>query len=154
VDWEYAEWRRARVSLDYHVEIGGFYYSVPHALLRAEVDIRITAHTVEIFHRGQRVGAHMRRYGGPRHGTDPDRMPSSHRRYAEWSPERFRRWARSIGPETEGLVIAVLANRPHPEQGFSPDVSRGMTEGGRERLVLRRSPHAGMRHRYRALRFR
>ncbi|MEI9425412.1 hypothetical protein O7A70_30115 [Mesorhizobium sp. Cs1299R1N1] len=45
-------------------------------------------------------------------------MPSSHRRYAEWSPERFRRWARSIGPQTEGLVIAILASRPHPEQGF------------------------------------
>jgi hypothetical protein len=45
-------------------------------------------------------------------------MPSSHRRYAEWTPDRFRRWARAIGPDTEGLVIAVLANRPHPEQGF------------------------------------
>jgi len=45
-------------------------------------------------------------------------MPRSHRRYAEWTPERFRRWARAIGPNTEGLVIAVLANRPHPEQGF------------------------------------
>jgi transposase len=45
-------------------------------------------------------------------------MPSAHRRYAAWSPERFQRWARSIGPNTEGLVIAVLANRPHPEQGF------------------------------------
>ena len=44
--------------------------------------------------------------------------PSAHRRYAAWSPERFQRWARSIGPNTEGLVIAVLANRPHPEQGF------------------------------------
>ncbi len=117
-DWEYAEWRRARVNLDYHVELDGFYYSVPHALLRAEVDVRITARTIEIFHRGHRVGAHPRRYGGPRHGTDPDHMPSSHRRYAEWSPERFRRWARAIGPETEGLIVAVLASRPHPEQGF------------------------------------
>ena len=45
-------------------------------------------------------------------------MPSAHRRYAEWSPERFRRWARGIGPETEGLVIAILHDRPHPEQGF------------------------------------
>jgi transposase len=117
-DWEFAEWRLARVGLDYHVEAGGFYYSVPHALLRAEIDVRITARTVEMFHRGRRIAAHQRRYGGPLHGTDPDHMPSSHRRYAEWSPERFRRWARSIGPETEGLVIAVLANRPHPEQGF------------------------------------
>jgi hypothetical protein len=45
-------------------------------------------------------------------------MPSSHRRYAEWTPDRFRRWAGKIGPNTEGLISAVLANRPHPEQGF------------------------------------
>jgi transposase len=92
-DWEYAEWRLARVGLDYHVEAAGFYYSVPHTLLRAEVDVRITARTVEMFHRGHRIAAHQRRYGGPRHGTDPDHMPSSHRRYGEWSPERFRRRA-------------------------------------------------------------
>lgn len=58
------------------------------------------------------------RYGGRRHGTDPDHMPSSHRRYAEWTPERFRRWGAAIGPSTEGLILAILAARPHPEQGF------------------------------------
>ena len=117
-DYEFAEWRLARVALDYHVEVEGFFYSVPHALIREQVDVRITARTIELFHRGKRVAAHQRRYGGRRHGTDPDHMPSAHRRYAEWTPERFRRWARSIGPNTEGLVIAMLANRPHPEQGF------------------------------------
>jgi transposase len=55
---------------------------------------------------------------GRKHGTDPDHMPSSHRRYAEWTPDRFRRWAGKIGPNTEGLISAVLASRPHPEQGF------------------------------------
>jgi transposase len=45
-------------------------------------------------------------------------MPSAHRRYAEWTPDRFRRWGRTIGPNTEALVTAILANRPHPEQGF------------------------------------
>jgi transposase len=118
LDWDYAEWRLARVGFDYHVEVDGFYYSVPHGLIRSEVEVRIAERTIEIFHRGQRIGAHQRRYGGPRHGTDPDHMPSAHRRYAEWSPERIRRWAKSIGPNTEGLVTAVLANRPHPEQGF------------------------------------
>ena len=117
-DWEFAEWRRARVNLDYHIEIHDFLYSVPHALIRAEVEVRITARTVEIFHRGQRVGVHQRRYLGRRHGTDPDHMPSSHRRYAEWTPDRFRRWAGKIGPNTEGLISAVLASRRHPEQGF------------------------------------
>jgi transposase len=117
-DWEFAEWKRARVNLDYHIEAHDFFYSVPHALIRVEVDVRVTARIIEIFHRGQRVGVHERRYLGRRHGTDPDHMPSSHRRYAEWTPDRFRRWAAKIGPSTEGLITAVLASRPHPEQGF------------------------------------
>jgi transposase len=117
-DWEFAEWRRARVNLDYHIEVHDFLYSVPHALIRAEVEVRVTARTVEVFHRGQRVAAHQRRYMGRKHGTDPDHMPSSHRHYAEWTPDRFRRWAGKIGPNTEGLINAVLASRPHPEQGF------------------------------------
>jgi hypothetical protein len=51
------------------------------------------------------LAAHARRYGGPRHGTQPDHMPSAHRRYAEWSPERFQRQARAIGPNTEALIM-------------------------------------------------
>lgn len=117
-DYQFAEWRLARVSLDYHVEFDGFFYSVPHGLIREQVDIRAMTRTIELFHRGQRIAAHQRRRGGRQHGTDPDHMPSAHRRYAEWTPERFRRWGASIGPNTEGLVIVILANRPHPEQGF------------------------------------
>ena len=117
-DFEYAEWHLARVGIDYHVEVQGFFYSVPHALLREQVDTRATQRTIEVFHRGKRVAAHPRRYGGPRHGTQPEHMPSAHRRYAEWAPERLQRDARGIGPATEALIIAVLARRPHPEQGF------------------------------------
>ena len=117
-DYEFAEWRLARVGIDYHVEVAGFFYSVPHGLIREQVETRLTERTVEVFHRGQRVAAHQRRYGGPQHGTVPDHMPSAHRRYAEWNPERFQHQARAIGPSTEALILAVLAQRPHPEQGF------------------------------------
>ncbi len=117
-EYEYAEWALARVGIDYHVEVAGFFYSVPHALIRQQVETRVTERTVEVFHRGRRVAAHARRYGGPRHGTLPDHMPSAHRLYAEWTPERFQRQARAIGPNTEALIISVLARRPHPEQGF------------------------------------
>ncbi|MGA9883908.1 MAG: IS21 family transposase, partial [Candidatus Acidiferrales bacterium] len=81
-DYEYAEWHLARVGIDYHVEVQGFLYSVPHSLLREQVDTRATTRTIEIFHRGKRVAAHTRRYGGPRHGTLPEHMPSAHRRGA------------------------------------------------------------------------
>src|SRR3954453_23419031 len=57
-------------------------------------------------------------FGQPALGTQPEHMPSAHRRYAEWTPERLQRQARGIGPNTEALIIAVLARRPHPEQGF------------------------------------
>jgi len=142
-DYEFAEWRLMRVNLDYHIEFDNFFYSVPHPLIRQQVDVRITSRTIEVFLRGQRVAAHQRRYGGPRHGTDPDHMPSAHRRYAEWTPERFRRWARSIGPDTEGLILAILASRPHPEQGFRTclGVLRLYREIDRER-VERVSAHA------------
>ena len=116
--YEFAIWQFARVGPDYHVEVEKFFYSVPHALIRAQVDVRLASKTVEIFHKGRRVASHQRRYHGRRHGTHPDHMPSAHRRYADWSPDRFKRWARSFGPDTEGLIIAILTNRPHPEQGF------------------------------------
>ena len=116
--YEFAVWQFARVGPDYHVEIEKFFYSVPYGLIRSQVDVRITRRVVEIFHKGRRVASHQRRYGGRRQGTDPDHMPKAHRRYADWSPERFKRWARRFGAETEGLIIAILANRPHPEQGF------------------------------------
>jgi len=71
-DWEFAEWQRARVNLDYHIEAHDFLYSVPHTLIRAEVDVRITARTVEIFHRGQRVGRPSAALHGRKHGTAPE----------------------------------------------------------------------------------
>jgi transposase len=138
----YAEWRLARVGPDYHVEIDSFFYSVPHSLIRQQVDVCITAHAIEVFHRGRRVAAHRRRYGGRRHGTDPEHMPSAHRRYAEWTPERFQRWARTVGPNTEGLILAILAHRPHPEQGFRTCLGvmrllRGLDPARAERVAAR-----------------
>jgi transposase len=119
--YEYAEWKKARVNLDYHVELLGHYYSVPHGLIRQEVDARITAGGVEIFHRGSRIAAHVRLYvtgAGHHHVTLAEHMPRAHRHYSDWSEARFRSSAAAIGPNTEGFVIAVLASRKHPEQGF------------------------------------
>jgi len=118
VAYEYAEWRRCRVNLDYHVEIARHYYSVPFQLLRQEVEARITAKTVEIFHRGKLVASHLRSHRPHRPSTVADHMPSSHRRYRDWTHERIAREAASIGDDTAALVEIILRSRPHPEQGF------------------------------------
>jgi IstB-like ATP binding protein len=118
IPYEYAEWKRCRVGLDYHVEIAKHYYSVPHQLLRQEVEARITVATVEIFHRGKRVASHQRSLRPHRPSTIAGHMPTAHRRYRDWTHERIRREAEAVGPDTAALVNVILRSRPHPEQGF------------------------------------
>jgi transposase len=113
--YEYAEWKRCRVGLDYHVEIAKHYYSVPHQLLRQEVEARITAATIEIFHRGKRVASHRRSLRPHRPTTVPEHMPSAHRRYRDWTHERIRHEAQAVGPDAAVLVDVILRSRPHPE---------------------------------------
>ena len=114
----YAEWKQCKAGLDYHVEVEKHYYSVPHALLREKLWARITARTVELFHRGKRVAAHVRSSSNRKHTTVREHMPSSHRRYADWTPERIQRRAGEIGPKTSALIEIILRERTHPEQGF------------------------------------
>ena len=90
----------------------------PHALAKQKLWARITERTVEIFHKGKRVAAHMRGSGNRRHTTVAEHMPSSHRRYANWTPARIRSRAMAVGANTEILVDVIMRNRPHPEQGF------------------------------------
>src|SRR5262249_54863657 len=116
--WVHAEWRRCRVGLDYHVEIERHYYSVPYRFARREVEARISARTVEIFLGGERIAAHMRGSGNGRHTTINAHMPSSHRRYGEWTPAKIRSEATRIGPMLRLLVDRIIEDRPHPEQGY------------------------------------
>jgi transposase len=132
----YAEWRRRRVGLDYHVEVDGHYYSVPHRLLREPVEARLTARTVELFHKGERVAVHVRGGLRGRHTTLAEHMPQAHRRHAEWTIERIGREAAAIGPATAALTALILESRPHPEQGFRAclGILRLLRTYGRDRL--------------------
>jgi transposase len=99
--YEFSEWRTAKVHIDYHVAVESHFYSVPHALLKATVRVRLTATMVEILHRGQRVAAHRRSVGAGgkgRYTTDPAHRPKSHQAHLEWTPERLIRWGCGAGP--------------------------------------------------------
>ena len=115
--FEYAEWKRCRVNLDYHVEIERHYYSVPFQLLRQEVEARITANTVEIFHRGKLVATHLRNLRPYRPTTVAEHMPSSHRRYRDWTHERIQREAAAVGDDTAALVRSSCARARIPSRG-------------------------------------
>lgn len=114
----FAEWKKQRVRLDYHVEVDGHYYSAPYQLAQQPVEIRCTATTVEVLYRGKRVASHARSRQKPGTTTEPGHQPKSHRRYREWTPTRLLEWAEAIGPFTRRLVEAMLIHKPHPEAGY------------------------------------
>jgi transposase len=116
--YEYAEWYKAKVQLNYHIEVDRHYYSVPYQLLHERLDIRLTATIVEAFHKGERIAAHVRSHVKGGYTTLPEHMPPSHRYYAEWNPARFIQWAGKTGEATARLVETILSTRPYPEQGY------------------------------------
>jgi len=114
----FAQWKKARVNIDYHVELDGHYYSVPYALVGEKVQLRYTAETVEIFHRGKRVASHNRQQRPGRHTTQAEHMPKSHRQYLEWRPSRIIRWAATVGEATAQVAQTIINSRQYPEQGY------------------------------------
>ena len=91
---------------------------MPYRFAREQVEARITANTIEIFFKGERIAAHRRSSGNGKHTTTPEHMPSSHRRFADWTIERISREASAIGSDVALLCERILADRPHPEQGY------------------------------------
>lgn len=120
--YEYAEWKKVRLGLDYHIRYDDHFYSAPYQLYREELMCRSTIRTVEIFFKGKRVASHVRssqRFGKT---TLKEHMPSHHRAYAEWTPERIIKWANSVGPSVARVVDKMIEERTHPEQAYQAAV--------------------------------
>lgn len=66
---------------------------------------------------GQRIVMH-KKLRGPRgsYSTNPDHMPGGYRDFAEWSGERFRKWAKEAGPACAGAIGSILSSRAIKQQ--------------------------------------
>ena len=113
--YEYAAWKKAKVHLDYHVEVERHYYSVPHGLVGKTVEVRLTAAAIELFHRGSRVAAHVRSQIKGSFTTCPAHRPERHRAVVDLTHERLLQQAEAIGPATAGVLNAQMHIRKHPE---------------------------------------
>lgn len=116
--YRFAEWKKARVNIDYHIELDDHFYSCPHTLVHAPVEGRSTDTTVEIFHRGIRIASHRRSYLKGKFTTEPTHRPKNHSVKMEWTPERMTRWASSFGPDLGQLIQQMFQTKVHPEQSY------------------------------------
>lgn len=115
--YEYAEWKKVRVGIDYHVSYEKHHYSVPHKYIKQQLDLRITRTMMECFCRSKSIAVHRRSYK-PGYTTIKEHMPKRHREQAEWTPERLSNWAKKAGNDTEKLITVMIESRPHPQQAF------------------------------------
>jgi transposase len=108
------------VQFNYHVELreDRHYYSVPWQLKGKRVRVVYDDRNVAIYCDNVRIIQYKRDRSPNGYTTLHTHMPPHHRFYAQWSPERFIRWAQSIGDDVAEIIQMVLTSRKHPEQAF------------------------------------
>lgn len=143
--YEIREWEQVRVNLDYHVEFEKHWYSAPHVLVHEYLWACITATTVELFHRGQRVASHVRSRCPYKHTTEKAHMTNAHRHHSA-GVDGVLAWAVTVGPMAEAFVRRLLESNPVMEIGWRS--ARGLQRVG-ERYGAERTELACAR----ALRF-
>ena len=116
--YEFKNVRWRRVNLDYHIEVEGSYYSVPHQLTGKEVLAKYNQRVVEISYNNKIIALHPRLCGDNQVSTNKEHMPDSHRRYAEVSPSSLIEQAKAIGPQTGRLIHKIISEDKHPEKGY------------------------------------
>ena len=116
--YQLGEWKKAKANIDYHVQVDWHYYSVPYRLTQQLIEVRLSARSVELFHKGRRVAAHARSRIKGGFTTDPGHRPKAHEKHLDWTPSRLIRWARDLGPQCGQAITHILESKPHPEQGY------------------------------------
>ena len=116
--YQFCEWAKAKVNIDYHISVDKHFYSVPYQLVGEQLEIKMSATFIEILHKRRRVASHVRSYVQGGFTTNPDHRPKAHQKYLEWTPSRIISWAASKGPNIAALVAKILEMKPHPEMGY------------------------------------
>ena len=116
--YEYSEWKKTKVGIDYHVLYDKNFYSVPYQFAHKQTEVRATEKTIEVFHKHIRIASHLRCYEKNQSITLKEHMPPNHQFMLDWTPQRFIRWAQKMGPSTTELIQKILQSREHPQQSF------------------------------------
>lgn len=114
--YEIAEWQKAKLHPDCHVQVKWNFYSAPYQLRGRELDVRVSASFVEIFHKLERVAIHRKYPAGTRgkYRTEIAHLPPAHQAMSEYTPQRVMEDATKIGPETFKLVERLFTKTRHP----------------------------------------
>jgi transposase len=117
--YDFKKFSTATVQINYHIYLkeDGRYYSVPYRFRGNKISIIYTNTIVEMFYKNERIATHERKRGSG-YSTNKEHMPSHHRFFAEWNPDKIVSWATEIGDKVSFVANQILSSSQHPEQGF------------------------------------
>ena len=118
--YEIRSFKKLTAQFNYHIYLSDdkHYYSVPYRYRANQLDIIYTDSIVEIFYKNERIAFHKRNRTANGYSTIKEHMPTQHREYSEWTPQRFINWAIKIGSDVETVIKTILSKRQHPEQSY------------------------------------
>jgi len=116
--YQYAEWKKAKVNLDYHVVFDDHYYSVPYRTIGKVIEVRVTNKTVECFSAQQRIALHVRSFKKYQFTTVDEHMPTAHQEHHQYSEARLKNWAHRIGANTLAFIQHMIDARHFPQQAY------------------------------------
>lgn len=109
------------VQKNYHVAFEKNYYSCPYQYYGKKVDLLVSDTTLTIYYEQKRLAVHklFPPYAKNRYSTHDVDVPPEFLKAAPWSEERYRNWAREIGPYTSIVIDRIFKSVKIPEQGFN-----------------------------------
>lgn len=114
--YELFYWKKATINPGYHVLIEGTYYSVPHAYVKKQVDIRHNKRIIEVYHKGKRIALHGKSNQKGIYITTFQHQPKSHQKEKELTPENLIKQAQEIGSCTTHWMKKTLELPLHAKE--------------------------------------
>lgn len=115
--YELTFWKTLKVGLDYHVNVEGTFYSVPHTYIHRQVDVAYSANLVKIYYNSKQIASHKRVFVKGQFVTQKDHQPKNHQ-YAFYSLEQIISQASSIGENTACFIETLLSNKKNPNSAL------------------------------------
>jgi hypothetical protein len=118
--YELKDYRRAKVQKMGYVYFSPDknYYSVPYRYIGKSTQIHYTQSMVEVYYNHERIALHLRSRARGSYITNKEHLSSTHKAYAQWSPEYFKKLAGKHGKHVEALVSGILSNGDYPEINY------------------------------------
>ena len=94
------------------------YYSVPYRYIGKSTQLHYTGTMVEVYYNKIRIACHSRSMAKGSYTTNKDHLSSTHRAYADWSPDYFKKMAVKHGEFVLTFVTGLLADNEYPEANY------------------------------------